>query len=240
MLNTLLSGAISRLRAASDDRVHLDEMGDWSGLTGREVAKLLRKAGLKSKPVRKLGKVAKGYMRLDLLELQDRLEREAKGQSEAPLRDWFCVECGEMFEARKQECPRGDSHAVHAVLNKAPGTLGVRTKNKDDVLRNLVDSSGMTDYTNARDMSSKAQASMWASPGGGYNMGEALRNIYPSMRNMPDMPVTMPSMPGKATVAPSGATFSPTDAPMIEKAKVRRPTFVEPQFRDRSPLPSVP
>lgn len=237
MLNTLLSGTIARLRASKDDRVHLEEMGDWNGLTGEEVAKVLRKAGLKTKSVRKLGKVARGYMRLDLLELEDRLEREAKGQSEEPLRDWFCVPCGELFEARAAQCPNGEQHDVHVVLNKAPGVMGVRTKNKDDVLRNLVESAGGTDYTNTRDTAKVAMDSMWATPGGGYNVGAALRNIYPQMKNAPDSMMTMPAMPGKNTVAPQDH-FSVADGSgvgmekVLPKASMKKPTFIDPKLRD--------
>lgn len=241
MLNMLLTGTIARLKQARDDRVLLEEIADWNSLTTAEVSKTFLKAGLRSKNIRKLGLMKKGYMRLDLMELEERLEREQKGQSDAPMKDWFCVECGELFEARVATCLANEKHHVHLVMNKAPGVTGVRTKNKDDVLKGLVDQFDMTNYaSDGSHIQKRAMDSMWASPGSGYNVGAALRNIYPNMSNAPDTVVPMPAMPGKATVTPGGDTFEASGGGMVKKSEVRRPTFVDPRLRDNSPLPSVP
>jgi hypothetical protein len=233
MVNTILSIVISKLRSQREDKVSLAEMADWTEFSPYELKKILGRSGLRTKSFKKQSLQVRGYLRLELLELQERLEREAKGQTEGPIHDWFCQQCGSLFEARTAACPADAEHKVHRVLERGAATLSGKTKIMDRALHTALSSQGLTDYP--RRPAASYNHPMWAQPGGGVNIGKSIREMYPNLpqaRNFPDMPMTAPGTPGPNRVIGKGN--------LLEGASLResrRPTV--PFAVDPAPIPSA-
>ena len=238
MLNQTLSILVNKLRALREDRASLAECAEWSDLSEFEVKRLFSKTKLKTKSFKKREIRVRGYLRMDLIELQERLEREAKGQSEAPIQDYFCQQCSEVFEARSALCPQVAEHTVHRVLNKAPGTIGPKTKIMDRALSTALRSQGLTNVPKPK---LNYDHPMWQKPGAAANIGSQMRQMYPHLpqvQNFPDTPMPTPGKSGLSQVVPSTdpkGTFTTSDGRTVPLKRTPTQIFAA----DPTPLPSV-
>lgn len=246
LINQLLAVAVGRLRERKMDRVETAQLAEWSDLSEFEVKTLLRKYGVKVRLLHR-ARNERGYLRLDLMELMERLEQERLGQSEAPLSDWFCQECGGVFEARSAICPEGESHRVHRVLVKPPATHSERTTLMDHALRKGLEGQGLTDYVPQKKVA-KYDHPLWGNPAQPLSVGSKIGQMYPQYKNIPGIEQVQYGAPavggGKAQLSGETARGGFTTSSGESVKLTRTPTQVltlpnGARAIDNSPLPPV-
>lgn len=154
-LARMLSTALTKLAESRDPFVLLSEIAEWNGATVRETAHVFKGSGLSLRRVTKLGQRGKGYSRLELQGLQAELAAAHVEPEQAPERTWFCRDCSEVWDTTEREpaCPECSSADVKLrPPSKAPASRSEKTSVADAAIRDVVESYGMTDYTNQRPM----------------------------------------------------------------------------------------
>lgn len=198
-----------------------------------ETASAFKGCGVKTRTLSKLGQRKRGFSRLELIGLQADLEAQIQPESEqAPLRTWGCRQCFEVFDSteRAPECPACSSTDTGLKPpSKAPATVSARTASLDNTVRDVVESFGMTDYTNQRP---PPPPPVIQSPTGPVTMarngdiGAALGRAAPG-----SMSLALASGTGKAVLNPSLNSHNMLPLPPKRGTQI--------VARETRPLPSV-